>query len=244
MGFKKSIYLKLPIVLLILAIILFIIGYSAIDRWNEVSKSEGRRALTAARIINILLDVEEFQQIMLSGETNEYYYEFKSFLNEMIIETEAMYIYIMSRGDGNNYVYFMEGDHIFVSNIEPLLKLWDLEPIDYHHPQIGSSLHTGNDAITDVYNIEDFGLMVTGISVIINNDGRSVGVIGVDISMSDTRNKIISDAIIQFAITFFIIGIFTVFVLNNYEKTIKRYMLSNIDLNELKKILGGQTDEV
>ncbi len=171
----------------LLAVLVCVVSVSAFAyamQRGEIIKESANRALAIARTVGAALDPEQYAAIMASGETSEYYDDYKAFIGDALVKNEAIYLYVLDAEYGAEVTYFAEG---YVSGVSPDEEylFGDTEAADVFSEEMYETLSTGQDSSTGVYNLGGFGDMISGFSPIVSDSGRVLGVVGVDILIDE-----------------------------------------------------------
>ena len=244
MKSKEILFLKLTMIMIIIVVATGVTIFRSLESWNVTTSLTGTRALNIANMINLNLDIEKYQELMKTGDRDdEYYIYFREYMDQLIRDTKVTYAYIMAYSDGNNYVFFIEGDHIFSNSKEPLTLLLDLDTVNNYDPLVREVLRTGENRYTDDYKVEGWERVVSGLSPVLNENGNVIGVISVDICLEDEYRAAIVNAVISTIVICIINSIVYFFFLSIYDKKLKSMMLSQINLDDLKSYLLNITSK-
>ncbi len=96
----------------LLAVLVCVVSVSAFAyamQRGEIIKESANRALAIARTVGAALDPEQYAAIMASGETSEYYDDYKAFIGDALVKNEAIYLYVLDAEYGAEVTYFAEG---------------------------------------------------------------------------------------------------------------------------------------
>jgi methyl-accepting chemotaxis protein len=140
-------------------------------------------AFAAASII----DPSEYEAIMDAGEKNAYWDTLKTNFDAIINSTGAMYLYALDSNYDENVTYFLEGYSTDDEN--PPIEFLEEESVNAHSDELFYVFETGEPAVTDIYDSEGFGYMVSGYVPILAANGDVLGAVGVDID----ANEVIAD---------------------------------------------------
>lgn len=235
---RKHVYLKLPIILVIVTALLLIGSHAMIAEWNHVISEKGENALNIAKFINLSMDKERYVEIMKTGIPDKEYHKFQSFISDVLKGTDSLYIYIMNGENNGHYVYYMEGNYDHNNDKLPLIKLWETESAEYHHSLANTSLRKGVDLKTGAYTVPEYGRMVSGFSAILDSNGYSIGIIGVDLPIDGDFNKVVTTGIINLIITLISFSLVFIILLNYEKMTYRAIAFDSINIDAMleKKI--------
>ncbi|MDR2728484.1 MAG: hypothetical protein LBB56_05070, partial [Chitinispirillales bacterium] len=79
-----------------------------LDR-SEMTSESSKRALAIAKTAAAALDAQKYAEIMETREINDYYNEYKAFLNRTFEECGVVYLYVIDKDYDSAVVYFAEG---------------------------------------------------------------------------------------------------------------------------------------
>lgn len=240
MNKQKSISAKIILIVLIALIgsmvVVGVIGY-VLNR-NDAVSLNAQKAVALSNTVASAVDPVEFEKIMETGEKNNFWYTFKEFVDEVAIENDAMYLYVLDKDYDTDVTYFAEGTN--PSTGDPEIDFLDTETADAYATEFFETLSTGVPSVTDIYDSEGFGNMVSGFSPITDDNGNVVGGVGVDISIEDalvSSNQFGMIIVIIIAALCAVLGIF----LRWY---IKKFIGSPIEAltGAAEQIASGDTD--
>ncbi len=174
----------LDVFLAVLICVVAVGAFAYITQRGEIISESANRALAVAKTVSAALDTEEFASIMESGETNAYYDGFKTFINRVLKENGAVYLYVLDAEYGSDVTYFAEG---FVDGYSPDEEYFfgATEAADVFSEEMYETLATGANSSTGIYNLGGFGDMISGFSPITDASGAVLGVVGVDIPIDE-----------------------------------------------------------
>jgi len=152
---------------------------------QEVITLNAEKALSISKTIAANVDPKQFVQIMQSNEKNDYYEEFKRFLDDTYVKNDLFYLYVIDKKYDENVYYFAEGYNPNDTKGLPEIKLGEGEGVENFSQEIFDTIETGTDSISDVYSTEEYGSMVSGYAAILDKNGNVIGAVGVDINVDD-----------------------------------------------------------
>ncbi|MCL2689171.1 MAG: methyl-accepting chemotaxis protein [Chitinispirillia bacterium] len=164
-----------------------VIGLSAYYIYRGEIKSEGsKRALAIALTVAAALDPEQYVEIMKTGEVNDYHIRFKEFLDDTFEKSGLVYLYVIDKEYDTDVVYFAEGYPKDGSRPdEPEFCLGSKEEVEVFADEMFQTLKTGKSFTTGVYDLGGYGVMVSGFAPILDKSGKVLGVVGVDMPISE-----------------------------------------------------------
>ena len=144
----------------------------------------GEEASKMSESIAAAIDGDQFSAIVSAGQTNQYWESVKKHFDGAKTRTSVEYIYALWQNESGQLVYFVEGDH--ANDPEDEWGVFgEVDPGGTFADEAMQTLSTGNPLTTGIYTSEGFGDMVSGFSPIVNSKGQTVGVVGVDIDISE-----------------------------------------------------------
>ncbi len=210
---------RLTVLFLFIGMII-IMNVSVINtQWNSLINTKSVRAITIANLIDLVLKKSEYTDIMKSDIPNEYYCEFKNYINSIEESTEIAGITIADMHEGNFFKYFLEGSHNIGKVKQRTVELGEHRNIELFHPYMAEVFKTAQDITTPVYSDANKGMLVSGYSPIVDAKGMVLGVIAVDISVDPIVSSIKLLIIISIWLTIFIAAV-SWFTLRYYESYI------------------------
>jgi methyl-accepting chemotaxis protein len=150
---------------------------------NASEEAHGDAARMIALSASAIIDPKEYVSIMESGEKNAYWEELKHDFDAIIENTGALYLYALDGKYGDTVTYFVEGSR--KTDPDEPIDFLDSEDISAHADELFEVIESGVPAITDIYDSEGFGRMVSGYAPILSEDGKVLGVVGADIAASE-----------------------------------------------------------
>jgi len=172
------------VVLAVLICVVPLLIFAFIIERESIIDASAKNALSVARAVGAALDPEEYKKIMQTGEINDYYTEFKTFIDEVYArDNNIAYLYIIDKNYDTKVTYFAEGYPKVPKDNEPELVLGDKEQVArVFNEELLETLKNGDDFISKAYN-SDFGALISGGTPVTDKDGQVVALIGVDYSV-------------------------------------------------------------
>jgi methyl-accepting chemotaxis protein len=197
MSLVKRITIDILLAVLICVIPVGIFSY--VLHRSAIIEENALKAQNIAHTVSAALDIEQYKEIMSTGVTNDYYDSYKRFLDNTVRGSTIKYLYVLDKNYDSDVTYFAEGYILGYTDDEEIL-FGEKEPVEYHDDELFETLRTGIGQTSDIYDLGDFGRMVSGFSPILDSSGQVLGVVGVDIAIED-----VMDAVDRFAIYMIII---------------------------------------
>jgi len=146
-------------------------------------------ALTLAAEIN----AESMERAIMDREKDAQWAYLKIAADKIAITNDLVFLYVMGADYSSGYfVYYLEGYNPAVDD-DPIDFLYE-ESIDIHNELIFEAIRAGQPQMTDIYRSEgdgfDYGMLITGYAPIVTDDGRVVGIVGVDVSMEEALSNV------------------------------------------------------
>ncbi len=212
----------------------------ALYRNDSIDKSS-YEALATARAVAASIDTEAYTEILEKNETNDYWDGLKAYLDEVKINADLEYLYVLNATDSGQLMYFAEGAKPGEDEIDNMIGFFgELDTEGAFADEAGDTLATGQETVTEIYNSEGFGMMVSGFAPVKDASGKTIAAVGADISLNDVM---MSTNIFGLAIIAIAVGVSIVCGL-----LFSRYAKKNIGtpINQLtdasEKISVGDTD--
>jgi len=164
-----------------------IIGVSAYFIYRgEIVNESSRRALAIAQTVAATLDPEQYVEIMQTKEVNDYHVWYKAFLDETFEKCDLVYLYVIDKDYDSEVVYFAEGYPKDGSRPdEPEFCLGSKEEVEVFADEMFETLKTGKCLASGIYDLGGYGAMISGFSPIFDKSGNILGVVGVDLPISE-----------------------------------------------------------
>ena len=211
---KKGISLKAAVTCAILAIVvlmgLLMTIFSYAVKQQLIVTGYGEQTIRIAQTVASTIDPERFTLTIEKGEADEYWHEVKSLLDRIINETGVMFIYTLLPGYEDEMItYFATGD--IIGNEFPVDFLHQ-DSTEWYPLELFSAMDTGIAANSDIYDADEFGILIGGFAPIFDNEGGIVGLVCVEICVSEVVASVNASMLIM---SLFAIGIVIVcFVLS------------------------------
>ncbi|HWQ79113.1 MAG TPA: methyl-accepting chemotaxis protein [Anaerovoracaceae bacterium] len=184
------------IILLILSIIISSLSigiFSYLNYKDNSLKINGEKALSVAQSIASGIDGDKFDQYQNTGVTDGYYNQIKDMMSEIKQRNDLTYVYSLV-DSGSDFKYIVSG---YAENDDQTTwgYLGYTDPKDIFSEEASLVLADGTGRYTKPQDYgEGYGILVSGFAPIFNSRSDIVGIVGVDLSVSETIadvNKII-----------------------------------------------------
>lgn len=208
---KSSIVTKISIIILAMVVVsTAVVGiYSYILYRSDSIKFNADRALSIAESVTSAIDADQIKDALDTGTKNQGWYVLKSFIDRVKLSTGVEYLYIMDKECEVMAKYIMEAET--PGETDPT-EFGDEEPVDAFADEMFEALKTGAPTVTEIYNSEGYGMMVSGFVPVLDANKNAVCVVGVDINVSEVIQstnafglRIIIVAVL-FSLLFWLIG--------------------------------------
>ena len=189
--FKKSVAAQLSTLTLAMVLLCAItVGVSSIALyWREASEANAHRAMNIAQTVAANINADEFVKIMQTQEKTDHWYAVKNAIDDVLLRTNAKYLYVIDANYTDSVTYFAEGfDPANLEEEEYDLGVKEALVIDnkpVYDETFFETIATGLPGTSELYNSADFGVMISGFAPILSDTGLVVGVVGVDISVKE-----------------------------------------------------------
>jgi methyl-accepting chemotaxis protein len=184
------------IILLILSILVSSLSigiFSYLSYKDNALKINGEKALSVAQSIASGIDGDKFDQYQKTGTVDGYYNQAKNLMSEIKQRNHLTYVYSLV-DSGSDFKYIVSG---YGENDDQTTwgYLGYTDPKDIFAPETSLVFEDGTSRYTEPQDYgEGYGVLVSGFAPIFNSKEEIVGVVGVDLSVSETIaavNKII-----------------------------------------------------
>jgi len=186
----KRIGAKLSIAIIIgLLITGLIFGSLAVNiSKGIVEKLLGEKALAIADTAAKHIDADEFLNLVnTKDENSDYYLKTQKWLNEVLNDNSAFYLYSIVDVNETEFMYVIDGS-VPIGD-EALSPLGALDIKENFGNELSQVLKTGDRLYSQVYEAGEWGFLISAFAPIKNSNGEVVGVIGCDVS-AETLNEI------------------------------------------------------
>ena len=186
---KKKISLKTAVTCAVLVIVILIGSlmtiFSYIVKRNMIVTGYGEQVTRLAQTVASAIDPDLFAQTAEDGApAGEYWYEVKGLLDRIINETGVMFIYTVLYGGDDEVTYFATGD--VYGNDEWAVEFLHLDTgVEWYPHELFTAMYTGTVTQSDIYDADEFGILIGGFAPITGSGGNVVGVACVEINVDD-----------------------------------------------------------
>lgn len=175
-----------------MALALIIAGMAAVGllgffiNRSDIIKIKSEQALSVAQSIEPLIDVDEMSSVISTLQPNPYYETFNKDIDHVKATTGVAYLYILDKNENGDWRYFAEAQLPDEpdSNVG---SLGDVESAGVFDQKADETYATGIPTLTDIYYSDGFGFLVSGFTPIKDASGKTIGVIGADISVEEVN---------------------------------------------------------
>ncbi len=151
---------------------------------SQAIDSYADKAQALSEAVASVVDPVQFRKILDTGEKNEYWYAFKASINEILEKDNLLYLYMVDSKYDTDVTYFAEG-YPASSREASEIDLGDKQSVDFYAPELYAAIESGKGQMTDIYYLDGFGNMVSGFAPILDESGRVIGAVGIDLSVDD-----------------------------------------------------------
>ncbi len=157
-------------------------GY-ALHRRDSINQS-AQRAMGIANGVALAIDPVQYAEIMASKEKSPYWETLKIYADRVKVSNGLQYLYVVDRSHSGTVTYFLEGN---APDDDPseIMDLGDPDDAVAYASEMFDTIATGVPSVTDIYDSEGYGLMVSAFTPIMDQSGRVLAAVGVDISVDD-----------------------------------------------------------
>lgn len=242
---KNSIGVGLGIIGVIISVVSCFIGYNAYK--TDTEKYYNDKAYNLAYLVQSNIDGDEIVGYLETLETDEEYYQFLSYLENLREYLEVNYIYIAKIENGTDLTYVYDADNPNDS-YEPF-SLGDTGTINPEFKEDALLIVTeGIRSDNYFYSESEFGYNTSAIVPVYDSEENIVAIIGVEFSMQNLYSMLTEYVIIVFTMTpiiiFILIYIFSLYVkrriitpIENIEKASTEFMeTKEVSISSLEKV--------
>ncbi|OIJ15112.1 hypothetical protein BKP37_06750 [Anaerobacillus alkalilacustris] len=148
-----------------------------INAKNIVESSVGNQAKLMAESTAKIIDARKFEQILIEGET-DYYYYLRERLDQIRETNGLLYLYTMAKNkEADEYYYVVDG---FPIGDEDASNIGDIEEDIEDYPIIEEVYRSGQAMAGELVNSEEYGSLIYAYSPIVNTSGEVIGIVGAD----------------------------------------------------------------
>jgi len=186
---QKGLSLKTAVTCAVLVIVILIGSlmtvFSYIVKRNMIVTGYGEQVTRLAQTVASAIDPDLFAQTAEAGApAGEYWFDVKDLLDRIINETGVMFIYTVLYGGNDEITYFATGD--VYGNDEWAVEFLHLDTdIEWYPQELFEAMYTGAVTQSDIYDADEFGILIGGFAPIIDSSGNVVGLACVEINVDD-----------------------------------------------------------
>ena len=241
---KQSIVAKISVLIIGMIILCAVtVGVSSIILFrNDSISSNAQRAMDIAQSAAAMIDPAQFVKIMQTREKNDYYVQAKASLDEVAARTHVAYLYVLDANYTDQATYFAEGKN--PSNEDAAIDLGETENlvidgVNTYADEMFAVIKDGSPRSTGAYASGDFGTMVSGFAPIVKN-GTVVGVVGVDLSITEILRATSTFGISIMAVILVFSSLFIVVFMRFLKKSIAKPLKALTKASD--QLTEGDTD--
>jgi methyl-accepting chemotaxis protein len=208
---RKSLTSK---VLLTVVVIVFLSGgsmgvFGYLLNRGSVIADYSRQAMAIAQTVAADIDGAMFSRSSQNAEADDYQRQVQGFLSAVRTETRVLWAYALFPSGGSVRIY-ADGDDLRgqLPRSEPYGAIL---PSSAYPPEMSHALSTGGAYASGIYDAGEYGSAVGGFAPVFNN-GRTAGVIGVEIAVDDVLASVnmsglqILAAVLVLGLVFLLLG--------------------------------------
>lgn len=175
-------------VLQITLVITVIIGiFSYVSFTSTAINIIGNDTLKISETVAASVNGDQIEHYDKTNKTDSKWNDLCKLLNEEKTRNGAYFLYIFAN-DGSNYKYIAEG-HVSSRN-DDISALGDTDPKSIYDPKLQTVFDTGKPDCTGIYSNGQYGRLISGFSPIKNSAGKTVAVVGADISAEQALSDV------------------------------------------------------
>ena len=152
-------------------IIIFIIFLSEglfLRAWfQKTENTVGKQAMTISQVVAQAVDVEHYEEIVRTKKRDDYFSAMQDYFRKAQQVTGVKYLYVKHKISDSQIEYIFDAEKDSLGEKDELFS-----PEAYSQK---SSIHTG------VKSYDNWGILITGYSPLINSNGKIVGTVGTDL---------------------------------------------------------------
>jgi methyl-accepting chemotaxis protein len=251
-NLRKSLKIRIMIQVSIL-ILISCIGLSYLTNYtysNLLINTISTQSLTLTKNAGKMINVDEFKDLSINLNKNDYYYSLKKNLNDMRKMNGLKFLYTMSRiKDGNHYKYFYVVDG-YPSGSKNESPLGEVEKDINGSPKLIEAYDTGKAQIGEMSTTKEYGTLISTYVPIKSQQGEVIGIVGADFDAATLAAKMkeTNQKQVIFTIIILLISLILLFVITTYIVKPLRMLSSKvheIGKGDLTVTIGKQgNDEI
>lgn len=177
-------------VLVITSLCIVIIGAVSLANYRSMTVNLlGNQALSMAKSISPIINGDEIENYSLTGKKDANWNILYTNLSKIKTNSGMDFLYVLTdNGDGKNFKSIVEG-HV-AGRTDDQTTLGTLDPKSTFVPQTQDILNDGKPFFTQIYDSDDYGKLISGYVPIKNGEGKTVALLGVDISANEAMAQV------------------------------------------------------
>ena len=188
MNFKKKglSISAVIIIVIVVALVLnsgFLVFMSYGQNRNMIVEQSAERAMVIAKNLASQIDPVRFEQIVISGAMDEYWYVVYDLMHTAAFNSNVLYSYILLPEVTHVVTYFLAAE-------TPLTDFDSFElgvtlSVEYFSPIYFELMASAVSGMTGVVDGGDFGLTISGLAPILTDYGRMVGMVVISLPIDE-----------------------------------------------------------
>ncbi len=165
--------------------------YSYFDYRADLLSMMKDKAASIAQSASGAIDAAAFENLAATSADDPYYATLKGLLDNVKRKLDVKYLYTMvDNGDGTNVRYVAEGAQ--EGETDGITQYGDTDNIaeEYEPELLDALFQTKTVQCSELYDSNEYGLMLTAYVPILKDDGTVVGICATDISAADIQAKL------------------------------------------------------
>ena len=238
---KTSIAYRVSIITFLMIVICSVVVGSlsyTLYRRDSISGS-GRQAQGVASAVAAAADSARLVEIVDKQEQTSYWYEFEAYLDKVKTATGVEYLYILYKNEDGQYPYLMEGQKPGEAAYDEV-EFGQVDSMEDFAPEAFESFESAQPAVSDFYDTDGYGTLISAFSPITDETGKTIGVVAVDFNIDDVMqatNNFGLATIIIIAVLSIVSGLLVIrFIRKNVGRPIGEVSASS------KKMARGELD--
>jgi len=153
---------------LIIILLIFLSEGLFLRVWFQKAENEvGNQVMTISQVVAQAVDVEHYEEIVRTKNRDDYFSAMQDYFRKTQQVTGVKYLYVKHKISDTQIEYIFDAEKDSLGEKDDLFT-----PEAYTEK---SSIHTG------VKSYDDWGILITGYSPLINSKGEIVGTVGTDL---------------------------------------------------------------
>ena len=159
---------------------------SYINFRNEVINAKADEAVSLATATAQAVNADNIPTALATLEEDAQWQMAKKYVDNVKTNTDLAYLYVIDKNEEGLWRYYVEGLNLNDPENDEAGVLGEVEAEEgAFAEEAATALATGEVTVTNIYESEGFGMMVSGFAPVYDSNGAVIGVAGADIPVAE-----------------------------------------------------------